>query len=354
VSREAHAGRVNGRSGSSTVRVVVVTTSYPRDGADAAGAFVRDAVEAVRARGVGVEVVSPASIRHYGIAYGDGIPQNLRRAPWKAPFVPLFVGGLAWATRRAARRADLVHAHWLPSAVAAAAAGKPYVVQLWGTDVELGRRAPRPAGAVLKRARLVLCASTALAQAAAELGAREVRLVPAGVEIPSTVPEPEDPPHALFVGRLSEEKGVVELAEAARGLPLVVVGDGPLRDRLPGALGFVPPQEVGRYLARAAVVVCPSRREGYGVVARQALAHGRPVVATAVGGLLDVVIDGKTGLLVPPRDPAALREALVRLLDDRSLRERLGKSGRRLAEERLGFDHTAEALVAAYEDAVRG
>src|SRR5262249_17041622 len=65
--------------------------------------------------------------------------------------------------------------------------------------------------------------------------------------------EPDDPPHALFVGRLSEEKGVLEVAEAARDLPLVVVGDGPLRDRMSGTVGFVPPAELPGYFDRAAV-----------------------------------------------------------------------------------------------------
>jgi glycosyltransferase involved in cell wall biosynthesis len=335
------------------VKVVVVTTSYPRGPGDAAGVFVRDAVEGVRARGIGVEVVSPATLRHYGIAYGSGIPGNLRHAPWRAAFLPLFIGSLARATRRAARGADLVHAHWLPSGLAARAAPIPFVVQLWGTDVELARRARRPARALLGAARLVICASAALADAAEDLGAQTVRVVPTGVEIPESVPEPAWPPHALYVGRLSEEKGVLDLVEAADGLPLVVVGDGPLRDRVPGAVGFVAPSEVGGYLARAAVVVCPSHREGYGVVARQALAYGRPVVASAVGGLPEVVVDGETGLLVPPRDPPALREALQRLLADEALRTRLGDAGRRLAEERLGQGTAATALVAAYEDALR-
>ena len=110
---------------------------------------------------------------------------------------------------------------------------------------------------------------------------------------------------------------MLDLVEAANGLPLVVAGDGPLRDQVPDALGFVPHDELERLFARAAVVVCPSHREGFGVVCAEAMAHGRPVVATAVGGLRDLVVDGETGLLVPPRDPAALRAALERLLGDR-------------------------------------
>ena len=105
-------------------------------------------------------------------------------------------------------------------------------------------------------------------------------MIPSGVAIPARVAEPDEPPHVLYVGRLSEEKGVRELAEAAAGLPLVVVGDGPLRSLVPAGVGFVPPAELGAYYERAAVVVVPSRREGYGMVAREAMAHGRPVVAT--------------------------------------------------------------------------
>ena len=334
------------------MKVVVLTTSYPRHAADPAGAFVHDAVEQLRSRGVDVEVVSPASFRHFGIAYGNGIVGNLRRAPWKVALLPAFLVAFARAARRAARGADVVHAHWLPSGFAALATGKPFVVQLWGTDVELARRARWLFRPILRRAKLVVCASNALAEAARELGARDVRVIPSGVAIPSDIGPPDEPPHALYIGRLSEEKGVLELAEAARGLPLVVVGDGPLRGRFPEAVGFVPPAEVGAYIERAAVVVCPSRREGYGVVAREAMAYGRPVVATAVGGLIDAVVHGETGLLVPPRDPPALRAALERLLDDAELRGRLGTAARRHAVERLALDAAAAATIAAYTRAL--
>ena len=127
----------------SRVKVVVLTTSYPRGPDDVAGRFVADAVERARAAGVTVEVVSPATFPSFGIGYGAGIVQNLRAAPWKLALTPAFVAAYARAARRAARDADLVHAHWIPSALAARATGKPYVLQVWGTDVALARRAPR-------------------------------------------------------------------------------------------------------------------------------------------------------------------------------------------------------------------
>jgi glycosyltransferase involved in cell wall biosynthesis len=335
------------------VKVVVLTTSYPRSADDVAGNFVRDGVEELRAAGLEVRVVSPATFRHYGIAYGDGIVNNLRQAPWKLLALPLFLFGFARGARRAARGADVVHAHWLPSAFPALATGKPLVLQLWGSDVALARRFRPLARALVRRASLVVCASSALADDARGLGAREVRVIPTGVRIPEIVGEPDEPPHALYVGRLSEEKGVRELAAAAQDIPLVVVGDGPLRQLFPQAVGFVPPAELGRYYERAAVVVVPSRREGYGMAAREAMAHGRPVVATAVGGLRDAIEDGVTGLLVLPRDVEALRQATDRLLQDPALRRRLGAAARDRARDRFAAASTRSALMSVYEHVAR-
>jgi glycosyltransferase involved in cell wall biosynthesis len=334
------------------MKVAVLTTSYPRGSDDVAGAFVRDAVLELRSAGVDVEVVSPASFRHFGLAYGHGIVGNLRRRPWKVLVLPVFLASYSLAARRAARNADLVHAHWLPSALPALKTRKPFVLQLWGTDVELASRAEWLARRLVGRARIVVCPSKALAARARELGARDVRIIPSGVAIPDEVGEPDDPPHVLFVGRLSEEKGILEFLEATEGIARVIVGDGPLRDRVPDAVGFVPPRELGAYYDRAAVVVCPSRREGYGVAAREAMAYGRPVVATAVGGLLDAVEDGVTGLRVPPRDPVALRSAIERLLGDGELRSALGASGREAARERFSSTAATEATIDAYRDAL--
>ena len=284
------------------VKVVVLTTSYPRDADDVAGPFVRDGVEHLRAAGRRGRGRLAGAFRHFGIAYGDGIVNNLRAAPWKALALPLFLLSFARAARRAARGADVVHAHWLPSWFPALATGKPLVLQLWGSDVELATRAAAPrAVARPARAGRRLCVDGARGRRTRARGARRARDPERRRGLPDAVREPDEPPHVLYVGRLSEEKGVRELAEAADGLPLVVVGDGPLRDAAPAGGRLRSPGR-GRPLLRAGgVVVVPSRREGYGVVAREAMAHGRPVVATAVGGLLDAIEDGVTGLLVPPR-----------------------------------------------------
>jgi glycosyltransferase involved in cell wall biosynthesis len=332
------------------MRVGILTTSYPRFPGDAAGRFVADAVERVRARGVQVDVVGPEQFRHYGIAYGHGVLGNLQRKPWLTLLAPALLGSFVRAARRL--DVDLLHAHWLPAGWVAARTGKPYIVQVWGTDVELARRAPGLARRVLSGARLVIAASNELAAGAQALGAREVRVIPSGVDLPEAVGEEANPPEVLFAGRLSEEKGVLELVEATRGMNLVVAGDGPLRSRVPGARGFVPHDELQGLYARAAVVACPSRREGFGVACLEAMAHGRPVVASSVGGLLDLVVDGETGLVVPPRDPSSLRAALERLLADPRVRREYGAAGRLRAGERFSWPSVTDATLAAYAEAV--
>lgn len=334
------------------MKVAVLTTSYPRHAGDVAGLFVADQVEHLREGGVDVEVVSPASFRHYGIAYGAGVPGNLRRRPQLAFALPLMLAGFARAARRAAKDADLLHAHWLPAGAIAMTTGKPFIVQVWGTDVELARRMRGLARQVLRRARLVIAPSLALADEASRLGARDVRMIPSGIDLPEHVGEEAGPPEILYAGRLSPEKGIRELLAAADGLPLVVAGDGPLRSEVPGALGFVAHDELERLYGRAAVIACPSHREGFGVVCAEAMAHGRPVVAADVGGLRDLVVHEETGLLVPPRDVDALRQALHRLLADRELRRRLGDAGRARIAERFTWNRFAAETLRAYDDAL--
>ena len=332
------------------MRVAVLTTSYPRWEGDSAGRFVADAVERVRAH-VDVEVVSAQSFRHYGIAYGHGVLGNVKRRPWLGALVPMMIASFVHAARDAARDADVVHAHWLPAGWVAARTGKPFVVTLHGTDMELAQRVPRLAGVVFARAAAVVAVSNAIAETAGELGARDVQVIPNGIDVPPAAGAEADPPYVLYAGRLSKEKGVLELVDAARGLPLVVAGNGPLRARVPQARGFVPRPELLRLLDAAAVVVCPSRREGFGMTCLEAMAHGKPVVATAVGGLLDLVVDDATGLLVPARDGRALRLAIERLLSDSDLRRRLGAAGRARAYE-FEWSRVVPRLVGLYERVV--
>ncbi|HEY4236912.1 MAG TPA: glycosyltransferase family 4 protein [Gaiellaceae bacterium] len=338
------------------MRVVVLTTSWPRTEREFAGRFVADAVERLRERGVEVDVLAPGSgYRDYGLAYGGGMAANVRRRPWLAPLMLLSM----WlAVRRAARSADLVHAHWLLTAAVARFVGRPWVVTLHGSgsagrfaDEELARERPRLVRSLLRPAAAVICVSETLAAAVRAAGLDAV-VIPNGVRVPDEVEPPVEPPEVLYVGRLSPEKNIDTLVEAVGDLNLVVAGDGPLRDRVPHALGAVPHGEVERLLERASVLVAPCEREGFGLAAAEAMAFGRPVVAAAGGALLDLVTDGETGLLVPPRDAPALRAAVQRLLRDSGLRERLGRAGRAFARERFGWHGVTERTLAVYRDAL--
>jgi glycosyltransferase involved in cell wall biosynthesis len=114
---------------------------------------------------------------------------------------------------------------------------------------------------------------------------------------------------------------------------------------------MLPRAELEPLLAGAAVVAVPSRREGFGLVAAEAMAHGKPVVASAVGGLLDLVVDGETGLLVPPGDVEALRAALERLLGDPELRRRLGAAGRDRVGRTLAWNVVTDHLAGMLREA---
>jgi glycosyltransferase involved in cell wall biosynthesis len=337
------------------LKVAVFTTSYPRDDEDFAGRFVADLVEHLRARDVEINVVGPDDYRGFG--RDAGVVAGFKRKPWLAPVV---IASMGRALRKAARDADLVHAHWLASMLVAPAARRPIVLTLHGSgtagrleDLKLMAKAPRLARSLLRRARVVVGVSEQLTEAAQRSGALDARWIPNGVEIPPEIGEEADPPEVLFVGRLSPEKGISELVGATRGLNLVVAGDGPLRHLVPGTLGFVAPAEVQCLMARAAVVVLPSHREGLPMVLLEAMAHGRAVVATPVGGTPTLVEDGVTGLLVPVGDTEALREAVTRLLGNPALRRKLGRAGRAKVQEVAGWERVTEATLDAYASALR-
>ena len=304
-----------------------------------------------------MEVVRPGVYRDYGVAYeGGGIVHAIRRRPWIAPLLAV---SMIRTLRRAARDADLVHAMWLAGGVIGLFSGKPFVVSLLGSisggpldDFALMRRAPRLVRWICHRARATICISQALVDAAQQAGIRNIRFIPIGIEIPETVGEEADPPEVFYTGRLSPEKGVQDLAAAREGLNLIVSGDGPLRHLFPDALGFISRADLEERYRRAAVVVVPSRSEGFGVVCAEAMAHGKAVVAGATGGLLGLVRDGETGLLVEPGDPKALRAAIDRLLADPALRKRLGENARSWITELCSWEKVIHDTIATYENAV--
>jgi len=144
----------------------------------------------------------------------------------------------------------------------------------------------------------------------------------------------------------------------------IIGGDGPLLDyhkMLTRRLGIssyvfftgrIPREEVPLYYAASDVVVVPSLQEAWGLVATEAMACGKPVVASRVGGLPDQVIDGYNGFLVPPRDPRALADRVLYLLENPSEARRMGLNGRRLAEERFDIEKRVDKIVKLYKEIV--
>jgi len=173
-------------------------------------------------------------------------------------------------------------------------------------------------------------------------------------------------PIIIVVGRLEPQKGHRVLLEALPtvrrefpGVRMVCVGEGALRAELEQQVAdsgladtvrFVGQQSnVVDWLALATVTVLPSFYEGLPLAAIETLATGRAMVATAVDGTPEVVVDGATGLTVPPGDPAQLARAICRLLRDRSLREKLALAGRDWVLERFSEDRQVQRTAALYQ-----
>lgn len=180
-------------------------------------------------------------------------------------------------------------------------------------------------------------------------------------------PEPEGPPLVVLPARLLFDKGVAEFVEAARllrhtGARFALAGEGD-----PGNPASVSPEQLRRWadegiiellgwqddmtrvLAQAHVVCLPSYGEGLPKALLEAAACGRAIVATDVPGCREIVRDGENGLLVPPRDAAALARALERIVTDAELRARFGRRGREIAVAEFSSDVVARGTLDLYE-----
>lgn len=295
---------------------------------------------------------------------------------------------------------DLIHAHWvlpngLPAALAARIADVPLIISLHGSDVFMAEQNPAfalLAAALLRAADGVTACSGDLAGRAARLGARPAALtvVPYGVDAGAFRPDPQaaadvraelglprDAPLVLAIGRLVYKKGLSYLIDAFPAVlarhpraVLVIAGYGDLRgelERQAHALGLngsvrFPGQlardRAARYIAAADVYAVPSIRDQRGNVdglpntLLEGMGAARPIVASRVAGIPDVIADGCHGLLVPERDPAALAAAVSRLLDDRELAQRLGAAARERIVRQLTWDATAARFERVYAQAL--
>jgi glycosyltransferase involved in cell wall biosynthesis len=180
-------------------------------------------------------------------------------------------------------------------------------------------------------------------------------------DVSEFTPEPSSDGSVLFVGRLVREKGIVTLLEAARRAPetqVVIVGDGPLRpqvekERSPN-VKFIGPQygdDLKRAMGKATAVVVPSEWYDNGpMVVYQAFAMGKPVLASDIDGLPEIVLPGKTGWLVPPGDVDALAAALKTIPLDPAAARALGLQARAWAEENLSADRYYRDLLSVLKE----
>lgn len=294
------------------------------------------------------------------------ILENLRRrrSRW-LQVLPLLLAE-TWTVRRAVRRhrPDLVHVHWmLPQGLAAmlGARGIPRVVTTHGGDIYALRDRVSTAAKrmVLRHADAVTAMNADMAERLVALGApaERVHVLPMGADVDtvraaSASGSERVPGRIVFVGRLVEKKGVAVLLEALRrlepgGWSVEIVGDGPERAGLQARAaglpvtfaGSQPRPAVARAYARAEIAVVPSvpassgDQDGLPVSLLEAMAAGCAVVGSRIPGIDAAVVDGDSGLLVPPGDPAALAEALTDLLSDADRRAKLGAAASTRADD---------------------
>ena len=395
------------------MRIMAVTMGYPKEPGDSTAPFIDAIVRGLARRGHEVDVVLPyhpafrypngEGVRFFPYRYAP----SSRLSPWgfgqtfnattrvRAQVVPL-LPAIAFSLRHAitkrlaAEPYDVVHAHWvLPNGWAASSVAKraqvPVVLTLHGTDVAMAER-HRPLARVARRTfgrvAAVTATSADLRRRAIALGAapQDATTTYIGVDTELFAPGPASPEmrHLLgaqagdllvvSVGRLAQVKGFEHLIDAASRLQRVtvaIIGDGELRPELERLvrtssarvvlIGNMPHDGVAQALAAADVVVVPSVVDNRGRVdattstALEALASGRPLIATMVGGIPEVIHDGENGLLVPQKDPDALAAAIERLQADSELRQRLSGQAREFALRRLSWDATIEAFERTFE-----
>jgi len=312
--------------------------------------------------------------------------ENLGRNPWLYLQAPFLVLSELMAALRLARtmRPDVIHAHWLvPQGIVGVLVsrilGIPVVVTAHGGDVYglRGRLLDAVRRTVASRCEAVTVVSRDMAMNLPQVTSRrgeQPKVMPMGVDSQRFSGEPSHHQNSdqivLFVGRLARKKGVEYLIRAFPDIlachpdaRLLVVGDGPCRGelealssqlRLEGCVRFAgaqPPAALPRFYQSSSVFVLPSviaasgDTDGLPVVLLEAMAAGCSPVGTAVGGIPDVMIHGRTGLVVEPGEPRALAAAINQVLDSPAEAARMGALARRWARRKFDWRQVARGYA---------
>jgi glycosyltransferase involved in cell wall biosynthesis len=390
------------------MKVCVVTSVYARSEGDRNGSFLVECNKHLAAQGVDVHVFAPSyeGLRHHHI---QGIPvyrfryffkrwenlTHMQGAPNRIqnPFY-LFVAGfyilaglLHFIPYCLRHRFDVIHVNWpFPHGIWGVAGclltGSRLVLTFHGAEILLSKRF-RFVRPILRysihRADAVVCNSTFTAGEVATLSRRAVRVIPFGCTVdprPRPSRQAQSVRQLLFVGRLIKRKGVDYLLRAMpivleeRSVHLHIVSDGDQAAALRALAvelgidqqvtfhGVVSNAVLEGLYASSDLLVLPSvvdargDTEGLGVVLIEAMACATPVIASRIGGISDVVLDEETGLLVPQKDPEALAAAILRLLGDEALADRLAAQGLRHIQEYFSWDRITAALLQIYDPAI--
>lgn len=310
----------------------------------------------------------------------SGTPDDVPRFPFELGDRPRPVADLRalWQLRQAAVRArpDLVHAHGVKAALISLLAfpfAKPPVIVTYHNRW-LGGPLTVPLRIVAPRARTSIAVSEAVRQSLADFAVRpsKLRVIRNGIDpdawAPSRRSTVDRPFTFLFLGRLTEEKGVPLLLETARALEgrtnlrLMMAGEGPLQPRVAEAarragsvLTFLGRREDVLSLYRSAdAVLMPSLSEGLPMTALEGMACGLPILASAAGGIPELVTDGVTGTLLNERDPAIWVRSMLEMASAPARAAALGQAGRNRIEEEFSEAVMLQQLIGVYRGALDG
>jgi len=383
-------------------RLLIVTTNFPRWEGDPHSPWLVHLLGLLRDRGFEIEILAPAYAgSHSQVIYGmrvyrfryaparwetlthdEGAPNKIRRNPLYLLLLPFYLLAGMLAARRVGRsRFDLIHVHWpMPQGLLGLAArwagGGRLVATFYGADLVMSQRfrAARPfVRYFARRCSAIAAISSFTAQETKQMTGLEPRIIPYGIELPPLDPAaPVEPGLILTVGRLVERKGQIYLIEAMTHLAhhpeahLIIVGEGHERPLLEETIrrhgleervklaGRVSDEVLDDLYRRCQVFVLPAivdsagDTEMLGMVSLEAMRYCKPVIATRVGGIADIVQDGETGVLVGQRDARALADAIDRLLDAPALAERLGRAGYEFARQQFAWQAVLDQTLALY------
>ena len=376
------------------MKVLFVTTSYPRFSGDYPGKFIHTLACALAEKGNAISVVAPSykgakvcelmdgvKVRRFryapsgleGLAYGEGIIANLRRNPLLILEIPFFLASFAFATVREIRGCDVVHAHWLPSgfvaAIASALGRKPLVLTVHGSDL---RTTPKAISRLsLTQADIIISPHPEMTELVKKLGFNAVE-VPNPVDLKVLCSGERDRVRSefrlgdkfmvLFMARLDEFKDPLTFIRAASAVKndmrFLVVGDGPLRreaEKTVADLGLVGKvsftgfrSDVPDLLAACDVFSALSPKENiWSVSLVEAMTAGKPCVVTRSGRTEAYLTHEDDAYLVKPQNPAETAEAFDKLYSDEALRALLSRNAKS-SSLRFSADTVCEKMIKIY------